>query len=182
MGTVPADGARTVVYAEAWGNPRLASGSAFVELALVVVFMYVLLLGAVELTFLLLDYNRLQKNVRNAASFSSVSALNPAGTLLPVTSVAPGCQGQTLQQLVEDLLRCGECPCLPSANPAPVVDLAYCVDHDQLIYVAVDAQYSHPYSAAMSAVLGSAATLTARTLMRIPSYVVGNPSVPRCVR
>jgi hypothetical protein len=186
-------------------NPARELGSAFVEFSLVVLFLQVLLWGTFDLTALLLDYNALNKKVRDAASFWSTHALDPE-TAMPVELAAPlDGQGLALQDLLANLVRCGAYQCQGSSNPPVVVQtgkeqcpddgkplsagdepydgailkLCYCHDHDALSYVTVRADLPHEFSL-LSAVLGAAVVLRASALVRIPSVVVYGGTVPLC--
>jgi hypothetical protein len=154
-----------------------------VELSLVVLSVYALLLGTIELTSLLLDYDSLTKNVRDAAGYWSVVALDPAtAEVIPMTSPDLICPDQTIEQTIGGLVGCGRCLC---AGASAAVELAvttrYCRDHDQLVYVGVEARREHPFSLA-SAILGASVNLSATSLMRVTALVSQSGSLPACIQ
>lgn len=158
-------------------------GSAFVELSLVVLSVYALLLGTIDLTSLLLDYDSLTKNVRDAAGYLSVVALDPAtAAVVPITSPDLLCPDQTIEQTIDGMVRCGRCLCAGAAAAAPLaVTARYCRDHDELVYVGVEAERKHTFSLA-SAILGASVNLSAASLMRVTALVSQSGSLPSCTR
>jgi len=167
-------------------GPYGESGSALVELALVVTFLFVLLLGTVELTFLLLDYNALTKSVRDAARFWGVQTLDPAMSLPELTAtLGPAYGSQPLDQTLENLVRCRAVICDGTTAVYPVVTAAYCKDHDAIIYVTIEAESPHAFHAfpLVTGILGESITLRASTVLRMSSLAGSTRySEPACKR
>jgi hypothetical protein len=61
------------------------------------------------------------------------------------------------------------------------VTTRYCRDHDQLVYVGVEARREHPFSLA-SAILGASVNLSATSLMRVTALVSQSGSLPACIQ
>ena len=169
-------------------RPAQQSGSAFIELSFVVLTLFVLLVGTVELTLLLLDYNRLTKNVRDAAHFLSSQALDPATAVWLPTSTALGVAygGGSLEQIVANLVHCGwEAPCANPADGQSQVTAELCRDHDGLSYAIVQAEYPHPFTLwpdRLRTVFGESITLRASALSRITSLAGDNHTATACQR
>jgi hypothetical protein len=164
------------------------SGSAFIELSFVVLTLFVLLVGTVELTLLLLDYNRLSKNVRDAAQFLSSQAIAPstAAWLPTSTSLGVAYGGESRDQIVANLVHCGwEAPCANPADGQSQVTAELCRDHDGLSYAMVQAEYPHPFTLwpeRLRPVFGESITLRASALTRITSLAGDNRVAATCQR
>ncbi|MGY6213801.1 TadE/TadG family type IV pilus assembly protein [Methylolobus aquaticus] len=164
------------------------SGSAFIELSFVVLTLFVLLVGTVELTLLLLDYNRLTKNVRDAAQFLSSQAIDPATAAWLPTSTALGVAygGGSLEQIVANLVHCGrEAPCANPPDGQSQVTAEFCRDHDGLSYAIVQAEYPHPFTLwpeRLRTVFGESITLRASAMTRIASLAGDNRAGTACQR
>jgi len=138
-------------------------------------FLFTLVFGTFELSLMLIEYNTVTKQVRDAARFWAANARDPATAkfLRPLTTpMGAAYQDRSLETVVTNMAHCGRWEACGDADLRRVYLQANFTTSPSPLrtanpYVVVELEYRHSF-ALLQTVLGEGVTLRASSVMKIP--------------